>query len=404
MRFGLDIALLGTLIAAYRPDWTGVALHQWLSMAIIMPLLVHGVVNWEWTARAVRALFARLQSASWIDLMVDGVLFLSAVGAMVSGFMVSPGLLAPIGVHFTAALAWHDIHAWSADATITLLALHAVMHWRWLFKMTWALLGISARRRGASAVPAAAASTVSPDVESEVTTTLRPAVALGLPQHASAAAPPDAFTDLDRSEHSERVRSARGRTSHRGRRATQVARERAIALRTISVIGVTAVAGLAVFAGVGMASPSQPGSPQTGVKVAEANAMTCPSTGCTAPRCHADYSQSADVFYAKSQNANEVHPKVESAKHPSPAASASARERTKRRAAAAAKPKAAMLTAKSKAKPKTAPKAKTKSVSSKTSATRMPTARVMKCPKTGCTASSCHGTHHVSASTYYKSH
>ena len=58
-RFLLDIALMIAFVAAYRPTWTGITFHQWLSIAIIVPLLLHVVVNWEWALRILRT-FIRL--------------------------------------------------------------------------------------------------------------------------------------------------------------------------------------------------------------------------------------------------------------------------------------------------------------------------------------------------------
>ena len=50
-RLALDASLLVAFVAAYRPAWTGLTVHQWLSLVIVAPLLVHGVVNWDWTLR-----------------------------------------------------------------------------------------------------------------------------------------------------------------------------------------------------------------------------------------------------------------------------------------------------------------------------------------------------------------
>ena len=117
-RLALDASLLVAFIAAYRPAWTGLTVHQWLSLVIVAPLLVHGVVNWEWTLRIARTFFERLLHMSRLNLAIDSALFLSAVCVMVSGVMVSPMLLSLLGVHSMQAPVWHLIHKWSANATI----------------------------------------------------------------------------------------------------------------------------------------------------------------------------------------------------------------------------------------------------------------------------------------------
>jgi len=130
-RFALDIALAVGLLAAYRPTWTGISLHQWLSIAIIAPLLAHLVVNWQWTLRVLRTFVHRLLSASRLNFAIDAALLVSTVAVMLSGFMVSPLLLSPLGIQPSNPLVWHELHLWSANATIALFAIHAAMHWRW---------------------------------------------------------------------------------------------------------------------------------------------------------------------------------------------------------------------------------------------------------------------------------
>ena len=367
-RLALDAALLVAFIAAYRPAWTGLTVHQWLSIVIVAPLLVHGVVNWEWTLRVVRTFFERLMHMSRLNLVIDAALFVSAVCVMVSGVMVSPMLLSALGVHTAQSPVWHVVHAWSANATIAMLGVHGIVHWRWLYRTAAKLAAAPAQGATGPAVAATGrVATRAPRQDQPV------------------------------------GRGAR-RTSRVGSRAAQAASERAMALRAISVAGVTGLVGLTVFVGVSVASPSLVGSRQGNGKVASISGTVCPSTGCTASKCHAQYGQSAKTFYglgsakpkprrnlAGSTTGTRVATasKRPSAVNRAKAASASARSASKRVAAApAAKPKAA------KAKPAKAKRA----VAVK------PKVRVQTCPQTGCTASSCHGAHGVSASKWYKTH
>jgi hypothetical protein len=356
-RLVLDVTLLVALIAAYRPEWTGVSLHQWLSIAVIAPLLVHGVANWEWTARLIRTLFHKLLSMPRVNLVIDTALFLSAVIVMVSGFMVSPALLAPFGLHPGQPLLWHNIHGWTADATIAVLAVHAVAHWRWLWAAAVKLVGGLGSRQLATG----------------------PAV---LPMSATAAIP---VAQASRQRGASRV----------GSRGAQAASERAAAMRTLAVVGVTAIVGLAVLAGVPLASPLLPSPGQAIGRAADKAVMTCPSTGCTASKCHAEYNESASVFYASSgakRKPRRKTPRLTSlmrvALAPAPA-TLEPKAATTLAAPIAAQPAAPVPTAK-KAPAAAAPK-------------RHAT-RVLACPQTGCTASSCHGTHGQSAAVYYRNH
>ena len=48
-RLWLDLALFGALFLAYNPAWTRIAVHEWLSVVTIVPLLFHVIVNWDQT-------------------------------------------------------------------------------------------------------------------------------------------------------------------------------------------------------------------------------------------------------------------------------------------------------------------------------------------------------------------
>lgn len=353
-RLALDVVLMIALVAAYRPEWTGVSLHQWLSIAIIAPLLLHVAVNWEWTIRVLRKFVERLMHVSRLNLVVDLALFLSAVTVMLSGFMVSPALFSPLGVHLPQPALWNAVHVWSANLTIAVFAIHASLHWRWAYRTATMLIGGWSKRAGAQTVSASRLSTRS------------------LRQTATAT-------------------TAR-RGSRVGVRAAQAKAERAAAARTLSVIGVTVVAGLTIFAGVGLASAVLPAARQSNGQIAKAGLMTCPKTGCAASTCHAQYGQSARTFYASKPTSLASQARVATTAKKKTAVrkktSTTHTTTTAKRVASvsAATPRVAT--------PKPAPTpARRAVVASKP--------RVLVCPQTGCTQTSCHGTHHQSASSFY---
>lgn len=355
----LDIALMIGLVVAYQPTWTGISLHQWLSISIIVPLLLHVIVNWEWAIRILRTFIERLLHTSRLNLVIDCGLLLSTVAVMVSGFMVSPALLSPLGIHPSDPLVWHILHLWTANATIGLLAVHGVLHWRWVVATATRLIAppspVRWRRIGTPAAAARAARTV---------------------QASDAPAP---------------------RRSKIGVRAKEAAAERAAALRTASVLAVVGALSVAVFASAGalmpiLASASQ--SPAHGA-LAKANSTVCPKTGCTASTCHATYGKSADVFYRKVKKSHKATSVAEASNTTVRTPRATASKSTRSARHPVAKPAATRRTA-----PARAPKRR--AVATKT--VKKPTVRRvrMRCPATGCSASSCHGTHHQSAASYYK--
>lgn len=355
-RFLLDIVLMIALVAAYKPTWTGITFHQWLSISIIVPLLLHVVVNWDWAVRILSTFIDRLIHTSRLNFVVDVGLLVSTVAVMLSGFMVSPILIAPFGIHPANALVWHFVHVWTANATILLLAIHGALHWRWFLS--------TAKRLAEAPTPARSR-----------------AVALVAARRTAATASA-ASADV----------TARSRRNRIGERRAQAARERATAMRTASVLGVTGALGVAIFAGVGMASPllAHAAQPQ---RMAKTGLEVCPQTGCTASTCHGTTGADPNTFYRLKKAAT----KKKAKKAKSTVASAtSARRVASATSAKTAKRTTTVAHVAGVASPSSKPKAKASGV-----AHTAVKKTVMTCPQTGCTASSCHGAHHQSASSYY---
>ena len=129
-RLALDLTVFAIVVAAANPVLTGIGLHEWLGMVLIVPALVHLIVNWEWVARAVSAFFGRIRTVARVNLIVDVGLFLSVIGVTLSGFMVIPGLASALGLQ--AATLWHPVHLITSDLTVGFTLLHFALHWKWV--------------------------------------------------------------------------------------------------------------------------------------------------------------------------------------------------------------------------------------------------------------------------------
>ena len=134
-RLLLDLGMFGVLLAAFYPNRTGLVVHEWISVAVIVPLLFHLIINWDWTVRVIERFADRLLHASRLNLLVDVALFVSAVAVMLSGLMVSQVVAAWFGVAIAPSPIWVAVHSVSADAVVATLLLHLALHWRWVFNV-----------------------------------------------------------------------------------------------------------------------------------------------------------------------------------------------------------------------------------------------------------------------------
>jgi hypothetical protein len=128
-RLALDVALFVAIVACSNPTWTGISLHEWLGIAIVVPALFHLVINWDWVERAFESLLGKIQAASAANLVVDSVLFVAAVAVTLSGFLVWPAFMAPLGGEISRT--WIVVHDVASDITIVALLGHFALHARW---------------------------------------------------------------------------------------------------------------------------------------------------------------------------------------------------------------------------------------------------------------------------------
>jgi hypothetical protein len=131
-RLWLDLALFGALSVGYNPSWTGAAVHEWLCVAVIVPLLFHVIVNWDQTLAVLRRFAERLRATPKVNLLVDVALFVTAVTVMLSGLLISRSVAGAFDVVIVPSSLWVSTHSWAADATILLLLVHFALHWRWI--------------------------------------------------------------------------------------------------------------------------------------------------------------------------------------------------------------------------------------------------------------------------------
>jgi len=140
-RLLLDITLFAAIVIAYAPSATGISVHEWLSLAIVVPALLHLVLNWDWVLRSGAKLIDRLSTVSRVNLVVDVALFVAAVTVTVSGLMVSQAISSALGFSVTATALWTSAHSLSADATVLLLFAHFALHAKWMAKVLQSSLG-----------------------------------------------------------------------------------------------------------------------------------------------------------------------------------------------------------------------------------------------------------------------
>lgn len=128
----LDIVLFAAILLALSPALTGIAIHEWLSLALAVAALVHVVLHWDWIVNVLRRFFARLAGQARLNLILNVALFVDFVVVMLSGILISREALPLFGLVLQADRTWEGLHRLSADLSVFIVGLHVALHWKWL--------------------------------------------------------------------------------------------------------------------------------------------------------------------------------------------------------------------------------------------------------------------------------
>lgn len=128
----VDVVALVVYLVVANPALTGIGLHEWLGLGVLVVFLVHGAVHVEWILDVVRA---SRKHSSWTrtgNLVLDGLILVAFMVVTVSGLLISGAVLPTFGLYAPGYYFWDPLHAVAAKVLLALLLVHVVLHWKWL--------------------------------------------------------------------------------------------------------------------------------------------------------------------------------------------------------------------------------------------------------------------------------
>jgi hypothetical protein len=128
----VDSAIFAAFLIAFEPGLTGIAIHEWLSLALAATLVIHLVLHWDWVVAVGARYFRKLFHESRLNFLVDVFLLAAYVLVMLSGILISRSVIAVLGIQLAESPAWRFLHSWSANASLLLTGLHLALHWKWI--------------------------------------------------------------------------------------------------------------------------------------------------------------------------------------------------------------------------------------------------------------------------------
>jgi hypothetical protein len=132
----LDLTIFLAFLVAMDPRSTGIAIHEWLSIAFGAAIITHLLLHWSWIVGITRRFLGRVTSEARLNYILNLLFFIDMTLLIFTGIMISESALPALGITPAHSLAWRRLHDLSANLALLILGLHVALHWRWLINTT----------------------------------------------------------------------------------------------------------------------------------------------------------------------------------------------------------------------------------------------------------------------------
>lgn len=128
----LDVLIFIAFLVTMDPHSSGIAIHEWLSLAMIAAMTLHLLLSWDWIVEISSRFLGRVGGQNRTNYMINWLLFIDGTLIMISGIMISEVALPMLGIQLPMGFAWRRLHDMSANIGLLLLGIHTALHWGWI--------------------------------------------------------------------------------------------------------------------------------------------------------------------------------------------------------------------------------------------------------------------------------
>ena len=127
----IDLIALVVYLVAANPALTGIGVHEWLGLGVLVAFLAHAAMHLDWAG----SVLGGLGGAPWGtrgNLVLDALILVAFMVVTVSGLCVSGAVLPALGLYSEGYFFWDPLHAIAAKALLALLLVHVIVHGKWI--------------------------------------------------------------------------------------------------------------------------------------------------------------------------------------------------------------------------------------------------------------------------------
>lgn len=131
-----DGLILIAFLVATAPRLSGLAIHEWLSLALGAAIVAHLLLHWNWIVQLTRRFFGKVSRDARINYLLNSLIFMVFTVVLATGLLISEVALPLFGLSLARDRLWLNLHHTASDALVLLIGLHMAMHWRWIVSTT----------------------------------------------------------------------------------------------------------------------------------------------------------------------------------------------------------------------------------------------------------------------------
>lgn len=128
----VDILIFLAFLVAMAPHFSGIAVHEWLSIAFGAAIITHLLLHWQWLVEVTRRFLSKAQWSARINYILNTLLFIDITIVIFTGITISEAVLPLFGIQMPRGGAWRRLHDVTANLSLVLIGLHVALHWNWI--------------------------------------------------------------------------------------------------------------------------------------------------------------------------------------------------------------------------------------------------------------------------------
>lgn len=128
----LDILIFFGFLIAMDPHSTGIAIHEWLTIASMAAVITHILLSWDWIVQLTKRFLRMSTLRPRLNYILNVLIFIDVVLIMYSGIMISEAFAPSLGLSLPRNFSMRELHDMTANLFVLLLGLHTALHWDWI--------------------------------------------------------------------------------------------------------------------------------------------------------------------------------------------------------------------------------------------------------------------------------